>query len=816
MSPPIAFPSPSLSTSVFGLTLAVLSLWIITPPALCQTAASSGGATTESVRNGDQAPVVRGIEFEGNRSIPDRTLSQLIRTRTNRQLFGIRGLTPWYAINRITKRFGEPPALLDEQVLSSDVERIRLFYESRGFFYTTIQSRVDTRGRGRGTVTFEILEGRRATIREISYSGLPDGLSDEVMESFIEEGPDMRERLGELTFTYSRSYNLQMLRNEQERILNTLRNNGYASVVRDSVQVLIRRDSLDPVMLDIQFLIRPGMAYRFGDIDIRLLAPAGVLEDSTQHLSIPRFVMQSTAGDSVFSHIRISKDEQAHTKWAPLLSSLNFSPGQTFDQRLFQNSVSEFQNLGMVNVVRFGYREAVRTPEMVQPLLPTFFDLQANPKYALQTELFGMERYGFGTGVGLNFNNNNLRGGAENISFRLNSSFEFVSSSTLKEISIDPQQRQSAEGTVFQSYDATLQYAVPRLNYPFRSLEERPFFRNSFTRYSLSFSRANQLYFNINSDVRFNIRFEVNHSQRRRSFFDLTEWSVIDTDPSPEFEQNLQLQFPGDTLQIIRIREDFRPQFTTAVRYLHRYSTTDLIKKNKGEFNEVSFTVGGQFPYLIDRFLVTPGQLERNLPSPFGISTNSLEYDQFVKVTLDHRRYVPLTDLTVVSWRLFGGYAQPFSNSQSVPLNQRFFAGGSNDIRAWPPFRLGPGGVASEDVVINGAEIKLAAFTEVRQLVTRDLLSGEWHLGWFVDTGNIWYRPGNRLLDQDGNNLLEPGTFALDSFYKQIAVGSGLGLRIDWDFVVARVDFSFRVHDLQQGWFENRKMYFSFGIGHSF
>ena len=56
----------------------------------------------------------------------------------------------------------------------------------------------------------------------------------------------------------------------------------------------------------------------------------------------------------------------------------------------------------------------------------------------------------------------------------------------------------------------------------------------------------------------------------------------------------------------------------------------------------------------------------------------------------------------------------------------------------------------------------------------------------------------------------------MDEFYKQIAVGSGLGIRLDWEYVVVRFDFAFRVHDLQLGWFENWHPNFSFGIGHSF
>ena len=80
----------------------------------------------------------------------------------------------------------------------------------------------------------------------------------------------------------------------------------------------------------------------------------------------------------------------------------------------------------------------------------------------------------------------------------------------------------------------------------------------------------------------------------------------------------------------------------------------------------------------------------------------------------------------------------------------------------------------------------------------------------------MWYGPQNTFKNEENVELLNDGRFFLDSFYKQIAVGSGLGIRFDWEYIVARFDLTFRIHDLEEGWFENRTAYFSFGIGHSF
>jgi hypothetical protein len=308
----------------------------------------------------------------------------------------------------------------------------------------------------------------------------------------------------------------------------------------------------------------------------------------------------------------------------------------------------------------------------------------------------------------------------------------------------------------------------------------------------------------------------VTHSDRFTSFFDLIEMDIIDTDPSNQFRDNLIDEYGRGSIEYLRILEDFRPQFSSIIRYTLRNRDTNIIKRNYGYSREFSLAFGGNIPFLIDRYLVSPGEVQGELPSPFGISSNALAYSRFIKFSADYRRYFDLSENTVFAIRGFVGVAHPVFQSNSIPLSRRFFAGGSNDIRGWNPFRLGPGDLQPDELPVPGGEIKLSAYKEIRQIFLRDVFSADWHVAWHTDAGNVWYGPKTSLVDADGNELLDEGRFYFDEFYNQIAVGSGLGLRFDWEFLIARFDFTFRVHDLQQGWFKNKTAYFSFGIGHSF
>ena len=755
--------------------------------------------------------VVRRVRFTGNNNISNRNLRTLVRTRTNREFLGIPRFTPWYYIWRVFG-VGESPSQLDREMVANDMDRIRVYYENLGFFETEVDTTIIEFRDNRYEVSFLINEGPSTKINTVSYTGLPDFDDPSLIDDFYSDSEFSGSMLNDSTFIYEAPYRAQDLRLEQTRIINFLKNYGYAAVQRDSVRALLRRDSQDRDELDVLFAIRKGEIYQFGNVYINLLGPDG---ENTYDESL---ILEDEPHTEPGFTITMQKQEIAQTDFDLLSEQLHFKPGSKFDQSAYMRTINSFQNLGNMVINRFGLSEDTSLPDYSEKEIPVYFDLQTMPRHSLRAEFFGMRRYGFGTGVGANYNNNNLFGKAENLTLGINTNIEYVPSRTLSEIAPrDTLGRRTSSGaTIFQSYEVRAEYSVPRLNFPFGFLANSSLIESARTRYSLTYSQSNQLFFDINSDVRFNLRYEFRHSPRNTSMLDLLELDIVDTNPSSQFRQNLINEFGEGSFELLRIEQDFNPQFSSIIRYIFRSQNTDIIKRDFGYFSEFSVALAGNIPYALDRFVISPGDIEGSLPSPFGLSSNDLDYSRFIKISGDYRRYFPLTQNSVFAVRAFGGLAHPIGQSETIPLNRRFFAGGSNDIRGWNPFRLGPGGISPDEVTIPGGEIKLALFKELRQIFLRDVFNAQWHIAWHTDAGNVWYGPRNTFRDEDDEELLRDGKFFLDSFYKQIAVGSGLGLRIDWEFIVARFDFTYRIHDLEEGWFNNRLSYFSFGIGHSF
>lgn len=761
--------------------------------------------------NSETDKVVRVVRFSGNDDVRNGTLKGLVRTQNNREFLGIPRFTPWYFIHQAIG-VGESPSYLDREVVTTDIDRIRTYYQNLGYFEASVDTSIIEFRPNRVEVSFIIEEGPRSKIQSVAYKGWPDFDDEQLLREFYDASVFDSEMVNDSTFSAERFYRVSDLRTEQTRIVNFLKNNGYASVQRDSVLALVKPIAEEEHLYDVLFSINSGDFYTFGDVYINLAGP-GTSNEYEESL-----VVSDEESTLPGYNIYMEKQKSAQTRFSLLEEQIAFKPGEPFDQSEYLQSVNAFQNLGIFLTNRFGLNEEGSSPDYSKENIPVYIDLQSIPKHTIRAELFGMRRYGFGTGFGINYNNNNLRGRADNFSLGVNTSFEYVPSGTINQIA--PEDQDTGRGTqsgatFFQSYEVRAEYTVPRLNFPFKAFQDRSWVQNSRTRYALTYSQSDQLFFRINSDIRFNLRYEVTHSSKLTSLFDLIEVDIIDTDPSAQFRQNLIDEFGENSIEFQRIEEDFRPQVSSIIRYTIRNRDVNLISRADGFSTEFSAAIGGNIPYLIDRYISTPGTIEQALPPPFNLSTNELQYSRFVKFSADLRRYFELTPSLVFTLRSFTGYAQPIFDSRSIPLNRRFFAGGSNDIRGWAPFDLGPGGIRG-NVAVPGGEIKLAAFKEFRQVILRDFLGTNWQLAWHTDAGNIWYGQRTSLLDGEDDELLDEGRFYFNEFYNQIAVGSGIGLRFDFEFLVIRFDTTYRVHDLERGWFNNSNPRFSFGIGHSF
>ena len=174
---------------------------------------------------------------------------------------------------------------------------------------------------------------------------------------------------------------------------------------------------------------------------------------------------------------------------------------------------------------------------------------------------------------------------------------------------------------------------------------------------------------------------------------------------------------------------------------------------------------------------------------------------QWLKFNIDFRSHL-VSEKGQIAFKINLGAAYAYGDAQALPYERRFYAGGSNSIRAWPVRRLGPGAYGETTSLGNrafdevtqisyqreqGGDLIIEAAIEYRNKLTNNL-----NYAFFADMGNIWLLNSNQSFkDYEGDD----GKFRFDSFYKELAVGIGLGLRYDFSFMILRLDGAIQVVD---------------------
>ena len=180
---------------------------------------------------------------------------------------------------------------------------------------------------------------------------------------------------------------------------------------------------------------------------------------------------------------------------------------------------------------------------------------------------------------------------------------------------------------------------------------------------------------------------------------------------------------------------------------------------------------------------------------------------QYVRLETDLRDFYKITRKMTWANRLNLGYGYGYGNSPSLPFVRQFFAGGSNDIRAFPARALGPGTYKVGDDAIfadQGGDIKIMLNSELRFKIVSILYGAI-----FVDAGNIWLRkedkgspavaavparPGVPAVDAIPEDPGRPGSgFKFSRALSELAVGTGAGLRVDATIFVIRLDVAFPI-----------------------
>ncbi len=349
----------------------------------------------------------------------------------------------------------------------------------------------------------------------------------------------------------------------------------------------------------------------------------------------------------------------------------------------------------------------------------------------------------------------------------------------------DPTNNNTLNSVYTVQYGLTAALLIPKFLVPFglgnflRAYQPR-------TRISLSQTyTSTPFYTRTNAEFTFDYIWQT--SAYHQYIFTPIDAALVKT---PRIEQEYR-----DSLEAYRKRgsplyQSFRSIYEPSFSFTSVYNSNDLNQTRNAQYLRLFVEVGG-----LTRNLYRNKAWFRGDREP----ANQLEAYDFAKLAIDYRRYYRLSPQTYLAWRLNGGVAHaltptptvdnPAVSAYTIPYDKYFFVGGSNSVRAWQPRRLGTGAYATkfasgarDYITEQPGELLLEGSVEYRFPVY-SFIKG----ALFTDFGNIW------TLQPDP---ARPGAeFQFNTFAKQFAVGSGIGIRFDFTFLILRFDIATKVYD---------------------
>jgi len=190
--------------------------------------------------------------------------------------------------------------------------------------------------------------------------------------------------------------------------------------------------------------------------------------------------------------------------------------------------------------------------------------------------------------------------------------------------------------------------------------------------------------------------------------------------------------------------------------------------------------------YSLLEFFLESGGVLQNFVDLHKIFPEFTHY-QYTKLDISYSQHIPIGSGTVLAYRINTGIAKAYGKDKVLPYDRYYAIGGPNNMRAWNLRSLGPGSYSLPQDV-NGkrslgqlGDIVLQGSVELRQQLV-GFLEG----ALFVDAGNIW---------TFSDDVYQGGKFGFQKFYKEIAVGIGLGLRLNFKLLVLRFDVGVKCYD---------------------
>lgn len=725
--------------------------------------------------------------------------------------FLVKGLSEWL------KEIGEPPAILDTILTKKSLERLSAYYSSKGYFNNSTNYTIDSlKRKQRIAVNYNIDLGKPFMLdtvyHDISSKAIDSLYNLNKSDSYVKQG---------------QQFDIDDFNNERERLTSVFRNNGVWNFQESAISYDVVTDTTrsgDDQQMNIKLNID----------DLKMRNASSV---TTQEYKVASFDKINVYTDFLNEGEHNMQFQRFGDYTIFYKGKLRFKP-RTLTNAIFFEKDSIYRDLDRIRTLRqinnlnvFKYPSINIEEDSTRTQLTANIYLTPKPRYSFRVNLDATHSSIQRVGLGLNpsLQARNLFKGAENLSL----------SGRLNIGSSNDQTIQDNRFFNLLEWGTDLNLDLPRIWFPLiKTRKLIPDYMLPKTRASIGVSSQK----NIGLDKRtfntvlgynwtpndfkrhnvelFNVQFVNNLNTTR--FFNVyrnsyQQLNQIANDPevlplvnAEYFNEEGNLTTPSEVAVPEEAGTDrFIADVNTGVipissqgLSIEDFNNVQSIEERQNRLTENNLIFATNYTFNINnrqgptdnkfyqfRFKVeSAGNLLSAISYLFPFSQNDdklevfdVAYSQYIKTEFDYVKYWDLSRANVLAMRSFFGIAIPYGNSDNIPFVRSYFAGGSNDNRAWRPYSLGPGRSSALND-FNEANLKLAFNLEYRFPIV-----GNFKGALFIDAGNIW----NVFDNVDDPDLTFNGFDSL----RDIALGSGFGVRYDFTYFVLRGDLGFKTYN---------------------
>ncbi|WP_310556039.1 BamA/TamA family outer membrane protein [Flavobacterium sp.] len=704
----------------------------------------------------------------------------------------------WHSFLRET---GEPPVIIDETKTQKTTKRLKAYYLNQGYFDAQAKFKIEYKENKRGLVNYSVTTGKPTYIdtlsREIETPALDSLYLITQSKSLIKKG---------------QQYNVENFEAEQVRITNYFTDNGVRFFQQKSVVFIV--DTLNnnykaPVKINItnqtkkvgdSLISVPYKIYRIGEVNIFTTD-----NDSKNKTKI--------ADSARYKNFNLFSTDKLKYKPKAITDAVFVLKDSLYSNKKHSLTLKSINNLRI-----FKYPNIIYVEDTLKQTLKANIYLTA------------IEKYKFGANV--DFTHSNIQDigitGSTSVSIR-----NLFKRAEILEIgfraNIGSSKKLANPNNQFFNileFGADMRLSFPRLWLPFKTDKIIP--KTMFPASYISSSFTKQT--NIGLDKE-NFTATVNYNwkpkEKNAAKLDIVNLQYVKNinidnyfnvyGSSYTILNKISKNYPVDS-EFLDTNGDLTKTEGGATNFINSalnnvypsltptsadYKAIKSIKERKDRLTENNLIFASNFTYskdtksdLFDKEFYSIRNKIELAGNVFSLAANlsnqpkstegsrtlfGLEYSQYAKGEIEYVKHWDLTQGKTIAIRSFFGIAIPYGNSKSVPFSRSYFAGGSNDNRAWESYSLGQGSSGGLND-FNEANMKIALNAEFRFKYFGSLYGA-----FFADAGNIW-----NVLD---NETDETKIFTGLKSLKSLALGTGIGFRYDFKFFLARLDFGFKTYN---------------------